>query len=257
MRQVSERIVLLRMIANSADTVPDIDPLSGQKLAEYLLQFKSDDEEHRQLLSHVPRLARWNALRLGLADQLADESSRDAQRQDVLRAVLGEEVDLSSEDDRQRVRRQLLQMVSATLTDVVGTDDKRWKVFDQGNQAMLAFYTVQAKLLRVPAETYAAAQSPSAILLAMITYRAGQLDKSKLGADEQRLLGTLPSELLTADFLAVNDLQYTVMLQRIWLQTLSAYLTQQLPEKTAGRAGHCGGNTGQRSGARPRVRSDA
>ena len=83
--QASERVVLLRMIANSADTVPDIDPASGQKLAEYLLQFKADEEEHRQLLSHVPRLARWNALRLGLADQLADESGRDSQRQDVLR----------------------------------------------------------------------------------------------------------------------------------------------------------------------------
>ncbi|MHB8970268.1 MAG: hypothetical protein ACYC3X_13565 [Pirellulaceae bacterium] len=236
-RQVSERVALLRMIANSADTVPDIDPLSGQKLAEYLLQLRSDDDEQRQLLANAPKLARWNALRMGLADQLADESPRDAQRQDVLRALLGEEVDLSSEDNRQRVRRQLLQTVSATLVDVVGPDDKRWKVFDQGNQAMLAFYTFQAKLLRVPAETYAAAQSPAAILQALSTYRAGQLDKSKLGADEQRLLGTLPNELLTADFLAGNDLQYTVMLQRLWLQTLSAYLTQQLPEKTLAARG--------------------
>ncbi len=83
--QAAERVVLLRMIANSADRVPDIDPASGQKLAEYLLQFKADEEEHRQLLSHVPRLARWNALRLGLADQLADQSGRDSQRLDVLR----------------------------------------------------------------------------------------------------------------------------------------------------------------------------
>jgi hypothetical protein len=235
--QTGERIVLLRMIANASDTVPDIDPASGQKLAEYLLQFKADEEEHRQLLSHLTRLARWNALRLGLADQLADASGRDSQRQDVLRAVLGEDVSLSSEDDRNRVRRKLLQMVSATLTDTGGTDDKRLKAFDQGRQAMLAFYTVQAKLLRVPAEAYAGAEDPSAILSALITHVAGQLDKSKLSADEQRLLDVLPHQFLAADMLADNDLQSTVLRQRIWLQTLCAYLVQRLPEKTLAARG--------------------
>ena len=149
--------------------------------------------------------------------------------------MLGEEVSLSSEDDRHRVRRQLLQMVTATLTDVGGTDDKRLKVFDQGSQAMLAFYTVQAKLLRVPAEAYAGAQDSSAILSTLITHMAGQLDKSKLSAEEQRLLSMLPNQLLAADLLAANDLQSTVLRQRIWLQTLCAYLVQH-PGKDAGRA---------------------
>ncbi|MHB8861332.1 MAG: hypothetical protein ACYC6N_02930 [Pirellulaceae bacterium] len=230
-RKASERIVLLRMIANSADTVSDIDPDIGQKLAEYLLQFKPEEEEHRQMLAHLPRLARWNALRLGLADQLAADAGRDAQRQDVLRAVLGEEVNLSSEEDRDRVRRQLLQMVSATLADVEGTDDKRAKVFDQGRQTLQAFYGIQAKLLRVPAETDAGPQDPSSLLSALTEHVAGQLDSSKLSADEQRLVQTLPHQFLAADFLADNGLQAVVLRQRIWLQTLGAYLAQRIPDK--------------------------
>ncbi len=128
-------------------------------------------------------------------------------------------------------------MVTATLTDAGGTDDKRLKAFDQGNQAMLAFYTVQAKLLRVPAEAYAGAQDSSAILSALITHVAGQLDKSKLSAEEQRLLSVLPNQLLAADLLAANDLQSTVLRQRIWLQTLCAYLVQHIPEKTLAARG--------------------
>ena len=98
----NERTTLLRMIANSADTVPDVDPPAGQKLAEYLLQSKTDEEEHRQLLTLVPRLGHWNALRLGLADQLVDELGQNSERQEVLRAVLSEEVTLNGPEDRLR-----------------------------------------------------------------------------------------------------------------------------------------------------------
>ncbi len=100
-REVEGRMTLLRLIANAADTLRDIDPGSGQKLAAYLLQPKSD-EEHRQLLSHVARLARWNAVSLGLADQLAEAAGSGSQRQDVLGSILGNDIPLNTAEDRRR-----------------------------------------------------------------------------------------------------------------------------------------------------------
>ena len=94
------RLTLLRLIAKATDTLADIDLDSGQKLATYLLQPKVA-EEHRQLLPLVPKFAQWNAVRLGLADQLVTATASDTERQDVLRSVLGPSVALQTVEDRQ------------------------------------------------------------------------------------------------------------------------------------------------------------
>ena len=86
-RIARERTTLLQIIANSADTVPDLDPLAGQKLAAYLLQAKPDEAEHLKVVELTPRLRSWNALRLGLADQLVNETGRVLQQQEVLAAA--------------------------------------------------------------------------------------------------------------------------------------------------------------------------
>jgi ribosomal protein S27E len=228
LREVAGRMTLLRLIANAADTLRDIDPGSGQKLAAYLLQPKPD-EEHRQLLSHVAELARWNAVRLGLADQLAEAAGSGSQRQDVLRGILGNDIPLNTAEDRHRARRQLLQTVFVRLSDAAETGDARLRAIDQGSRAMRDLYRVQARLLRVPAETYASAQYPSAVLEAMISHLAGQLDTLQVTTEQRQLLDTLPHQLVAVDFVAENDLVYTTMLQRIWLQVLGMYVAQRCP----------------------------
>jgi hypothetical protein len=231
-RVPQERVALVRMIANSADTVPDLDLATGQKLAEYLLQARPDEDEQRQLLQFVPRLGHWNALRLGLADQLATASGRESQRQEVLRAVLSEEVTLSSPENRLEVRRRLLQSVRGTLSDEAGGETEKWQALDVGRQALRDLYATQAQLLNVPADAYAARPTPADVLSALVTHVAGQLDSAKLSPAEQRVLANLPSQLRAVDFLAETDLQRTVLLQRLWLRVLSAQLSQRLPAKT-------------------------
>ena len=235
-REVEGRMTLLRLIANAADTLRDIDPESGQKLAAYLLQPKSD-EEHRQLLSHVARLARWNAVSLGLADQLAEAAGSGSQRQDVLGSILGNDIPLNTAEDRRRARRQLLQTVLVKLSAAAETADARLRAIDQGSRAMRDLYCVQARLLRVPAETYASAQYPSAVLGAMISHLAGQLDTRQVTTEQRQLLDTLPNQLVAIDFVAENDLLYTTMLQRIWLQILDMYMAQRFPEKALAARG--------------------
>ena len=88
---------------------------------------------------------------------------------------------------------------------------------------------VQARLLHVPAETYASAPSVSAVLRDMITHVGGQLETARLNDQQRQQRDAWPSQLVAADFVADNDLQYTVMLQRIWLQVLGLHAAQCVP----------------------------
>ena len=99
-------------------------------------------------------------------------------------------------------------------------------------------YVVQAQLLQVPTESYAAPPSPAAVLAAMVQHVASQLDAAKLNPPEQLLLANLPNQLQAIDFLAENDLQRTVLLQRLWLRLLSAQPVAADPGQDARRARH-------------------
>lgn len=227
-----ERITLLQIIANSADTVPDLDPVAGQKLAEYLLQAKPDEEEHRRVVVLTPRLKSWNSLRLGLADQLMSETGRVLQQQEVLRAALGEEVTLNNPEDRQRIRARLLRSVSQSLHPAPVVVDQPLQTLDTAQQALQELYIAQAQVLRVPAETYATRTSPSMVLQALTTHVAGLIDGSKVSPAEKLLLASLPNQLTAIDFLADEDVQRTALLQQLWLRVFGAWLSQQLPAKT-------------------------
>ena len=99
------------MIANQTASVSDMDLPSGLILAEYLVQFKPDEQEHQQMLRYAPRLCTWNAVRLGLADQLLAMPGRDTQLQRLLRRFLDGDVELNTEAGRAELRRRLLSQV--------------------------------------------------------------------------------------------------------------------------------------------------
>ena len=227
-----ERLTLLQFIANSADTVPDLDPVAGQKLAEYLLQSKPEEEEHRKAVEVTPRLRSWNSLRLGLADQLASETGRLLQQQEILRAALGEEVTLNNAEDRQRVRARLLRSVSQSLKVEPDVIMPPLQALDTAQQALQELYIAQAQVLRVPAETYATRTSPSTVLQALTLHVASLIDVSKVSPPEKLLLASLPNQLPAIDFLAEKDVQRTALLQQLWLRVLGVWLSQQIPAKT-------------------------
>ncbi len=229
-RLPTQRIQLLRLIANQTSTVPDLDLPAGQTLAKYLVQFKPDEQEHQQILSVVPRLATWNAVRLGLSDQLLEVPGRDTQLQQLFAAILEGNVDVGSPEGRAKIRRRLLSEVAAKLASTPETDDPRLRVFDEGSQALRDLYATQAKLLGVPADSYSSARQPSEVLLTMVRHLAEQLGRTKLAAADKALLDGLPYRLTAIDFAAQTDLQYTVALHRIWLRLLALQVSQQHPE---------------------------
>jgi hypothetical protein len=228
-----QRISLLRMIANRTENVPNIDAPSGQILAEYLTRFKVDEQEHRQMLTLLPRIGRWPAVRLGLADQLIESPGRDTQLREVYQQLLEEEVDLSTQEDRDRVRRRLLAQVAAALSDAPAEPTPRLQTFDRGSTALLELFRRQAELRGVAKEQYARAEKPSAVVLALVEHLAASLSSSKLEATDRRLLEELPHRLKAIDFAAQTDIQYTAALQQIWLELLAIEIAQQRPAKSS------------------------
>jgi hypothetical protein len=236
-RAPEERLTLLRMIVTGADSVTDIDLAAGQTLADYLWRARMHEEEYRELLTQVPKLARWNAVRLGVADRLADVSPRDAGRQELVGLVCGHAVDLQDEAARQQARRQLMQTVLTELPATAAPAPESYPVFDAADRAMGHFYRVQARWLRVPTESYAAASQVSTVLTALIGHLAGQIVGAVATPPLRELLAALPQRLVAAQFVADSEIHYTVMLQQIWLQLLGAHVAQAAPAKALAARG--------------------
>ncbi len=230
-RLAAQRTDLLRMIASQTVSVPDLDLPSGLSLAAYLVQFKPDEQEHLQMLRFAPQVANWNAVRLGLADQLLDVPGRDTQLEQLFAAILAGEAELNTEAGRASVRRRLLTQVLAGLAAKPDTDDPHLRVFDEGSNALRDLYAIQARTMSIPPDDYSAAGQPSDVLAALIRYWGGLLSTTKLEAADRALVDELPYRLKAVDFAAANDLQYTVALQRIWLQLVALHVAQQRPEK--------------------------
>ncbi len=229
-KDVTQRLALLNLIVNQADEVPDIDPASGQLLADYLVQFKADGTEHERILPHVKRLAQWNSVRLGLADQILDITGRDGQFQEVLGQLFDAEVSLATQEARDQVRQRLLVGVLSSLSEVPFTEDPKYSVFDEGSQAIRELYAQQAKLLDVPRENYQAATRGSDVVVALVNHLAAQLNSAKLDAADKALLAELSYQSKALDFVTDTDLQYTAAVQRLWLRVLALYIIAQRPE---------------------------
>lgn len=227
---VDQRMRLLRMIAAGAAGVRDIDLRSGQLLAEYLAQSKPSVQEHQEVLRHVATLARWNAVRLGLADQLLETSDGVEQAQEVYASVVEDDVSLATPEDRDAVRRRLLAQVAESSAETPSGGDARWNVFDEGAKALQDLFTTQARLLEVPAESYASATLPSQLLVTLIQHVAAQVNATGRDAADRILLDELPHRLRALDYAARNDPQYAVALQQLYLPLLAMHLTDQRPE---------------------------
>jgi len=226
-----QRVHLLRMIASETGTVDDIDLRSGQLLAEYLVQFKSDPTEYQEVLRHAEQLGRWNAVRLGLADQLLETDGRGAQLAELFSKVMGADVDLASSAGRDKIHRRLLSEVVAGLSETPDKGVSRYRVFDQASQALLDLYIRQAKLLELPAENYASSGQPSSALAALINHFAERVEDGGLEPTELAVLRAMPYRLKALDFVAENDMQHTAALQQVWLEVLAIHLIQKYPEK--------------------------
>jgi hypothetical protein len=211
-----------------------IDPQNGADIAEYLLLAKPVDE-HTQIVPYVKDLAKWRSVRVGLADALESPPVRKPRNElvrDVLSAALGREVVISEDEDwRPRMRRALLMSVVDQLAAEAAPSAGTSALYDRGSNLLHDYYTIQARLVGVLPAKYMSTDMPSAVLKLVIDESAAKLSGRVKRPADREYLDELPHHLTIAEYIGVDDIRYTLMLERIWLRLLAARVVAEQPDR--------------------------
>jgi hypothetical protein len=127
---------------------------------------------------------------------------------------------------REIAHEALLDSVLQDLASAGADVDTSASVYDELSEALRELYITQARLFGVPVDAYTAALTPADVLRLIIeTYAA----RPGVGATTDS--APLTHEFEAIDYLARNDLERTVLLQRLWVRTLAAGMEQEQPKE--------------------------
>jgi hypothetical protein len=226
------RIGRLQRLARMAEGVRDVRPHQAEILARYLLAAKSDDE-HERMLREVPPLADWKHLRLALADGLNKAKLTRQQLSELLEAILGRRIKFGEDEaGREAVRAELLRDVVADMNLASEDSVQAYQSYDALRGMLLRLYKTQAQLMGVaPGE--ASWEGPADVLRSMIEAAAARLLTRDLGEDVRREVQETGHQLTALDYVASDDLQRTLLLERQWMRLLAMDVAQRFPRRAA------------------------
>jgi DNA-binding transcriptional ArsR family regulator len=197
-------------------------------LATYLLGRKRI-EEHRAILPHLEELGKWKQVRLAIADKLEDVGLSREQLQETISTLLGREYAIGGGDaGREALRVELLRDVLADAKEEDVGDQDKYQVYNDAAQALYDLYTAQAILLRA-SEWPEEPVTPTVVSQAVIETHLKELLEAKLAPDGKEQAQRIQVDLRAIDYLATNDLQKLVLLDRAWLRLLAVDLARQRP----------------------------
>jgi hypothetical protein len=219
-RPLAARLEALSSLADLADTLIDLPPVQAAPLATYLLSTKSGTE-HERILDYAANLGRWNSLLLTIADRLEGEGAlpERGQLQSLLGRLLGRDIVLGEGPaGRAAIRSELRHAVLDRLNRRGATPQRSGEA---AATALFELYRQQARTLNLPiSDTELAGNSPSGLLRPMIREWSSRLSGTVATDAARRELARMPYDLAASEFVAVSDVQLTVMLERMWLKLL-------------------------------------
>lgn len=226
----AERVTRLASLAAASSGLPDIDSKIADLIAEYLLRSKTDSE-HAKVLDYVGSLARWKHLRLALADQIEKVKPRREQLQGLLNKVLPRLVTLEVGDaGYETARIELLRSVLDDLADAAGGAVETFSAYNNASEVLARQYATQSQLLGIASLDAAAAGRPGVVLKQLVSQFAPRL-RGEISAPQRERLEQLSQRLTAIDYVAANDLQLTVLLQREWGFLLSLLVAERHAER--------------------------
>jgi hypothetical protein len=226
-RRAGHRVTYIRGIAAFASQLPDLDREPAEQLARYVLSPKRADEQ-AALVDHIDTLTRWRNVRLALADELRETRLSQRQVEDVLSGVLGRQFRLDPKDYRDKAYRELLRAVTEQMSSTVARTEKSDRVFNEVSDVLRELYSLQSRLAGVPPQQYTMAVSPAQALRLLIGHGAEQRVVQGVSAP---LLEQVPQQLQAISFAQRNDIQHTVLLQRLWARILAIDAAGKHPER--------------------------
>jgi hypothetical protein len=220
-RQPAQRPVYLRVIGSFAPDAGDLAQEPAEALARYLLKVKPD-AEHQIVLEQAESVTRWKYVRLALADQVLETPLYKERVQELMSRVLRKDLELVDEENwKQQVHDELLRDVIDDLSIEEKRGSNEGQIYDNASYALRDLYRTQARLLGAASGRYDAAETPAQVLRQIIETYTARLGSGTLSDDARKYLADLPHRFDAIEYLSENDLQRTVLLQRLWLRVLS------------------------------------
>lgn len=216
----THRPLYLRYIASLAPQSPELNHEPAEKLARYLLKAKTDGE-HKLVLEHAETVTLWRNVRLALADQVLETRLHEERIQELFSRVIGRNLELNGDDWKQQASEAMIRDVIDDLSVAESRQVGAGRVYDVASMALRDLYTTQARLLGVLPEQYDAAESPAQVLRLMIGRYAAKLGDGNLPDEPRRHVTSLPHQFEAVEYMGANDLERTVLLQKLWLRTLA------------------------------------
>ena len=226
-----KRIPSLESLVAKTAVFPDITYQDAEPLAAYLLSRKFE-VEHQKVVALVSPLAEWEHLRIALADRLDGTRLERGQLQELLAAILGKPVTLGQgEAGREAARVELLRSVVGDLNRAVLGSSRYHNRYDATRTALGSLYAVQAQVLGIKSEEGLAGDRPSQVLKPLIEQYAAQLQAKNADAKAKEDLAGLSRRLKAIEYVAADDLQLTVLLEREWGELLARAVLARHPER--------------------------
>ncbi len=212
------------------DNLPDHQAFA---IARYVLWGgKSRQEDATASTSLVP-LTKPISVRMAMADIMGDirPLSRKFRMVDasaaerMLISITGQPVNLNASDWKDQARRILLFLVLTDLDPGLETAAEQYRLL----------YQTQGRLLGMPDSDSLLTARPSQMVEVVTNHLVSRLSKSRdtLAQPDRERLNQVSRDLTTADYLAPDEPQRLVLVQRAWLRALSVLVASRRPESAS------------------------
>ncbi len=201
----------------------------AQKIATYLLltEWQPPEPELEAVTSQLPALAKCRHLLEALADAIANEDKLTQRRTEVVvGGLLKQPLQFARDEDWRSACRKLLLQRALELTGRPSDEA------DKAAEVLRDLYKEQGLAFGLEDPDFLEQTQITVVLEGLIKHVAAT---SAAEPEDKAYLEQIGRQLQAARFVAENDLEYTVLLQRIWIKVLVLTSKGRLPAETRKR----------------------
>jgi hypothetical protein len=218
-KQAAVRITAFNNLAGSVPN--DLAFPHAQKIARYLLLSIAQDAELEAITPKLASLDKCLNLLEALADVIANETVPPQRAEVIVGGVLRQQVRFAKDEDWRSACRKLLLQRTLELTTPTANTANRVAEF------LRDMYKEQGLALGLEDQAFLTQTQLTRVLEGLIKHLADKTAQRNPPPAEKDYLDRIRRQLLAARYGAANDLEYAVLLQRIWLKVLTLYLQDQ------------------------------
>jgi hypothetical protein len=230
-----ERAKAFQNLASS--TGSNLGARRAQKIAEYLLLTNKQKSELEQVAATLNAFTRCRPVILALADQTWNEKVTQQNAELIIGGVLEQPLRFAQDEDWRSACKKLLLGRALELTASTTTGA------DQAAEILANLYKEQGQAFGITGGEFLALTRPTLVLQRVVKEVAARTgaqntapagnpkpgQAERLNKEDREYLEQIERNLEAARFVAANDLEHMVLLQRHWIKVLSIYLAQQTP----------------------------